>query len=109
MDGKDGLRFSVQGFKYKGDVVVLYDEGADVFEIKLLNRTPEYVVSPVYFDELIDRIDEMVEQVVDYEARVDAWLDAPVENPDEEIAKTIGQYLRKAQQQGNAPDVIVIE
>ena len=108
MDGKDGLRFSVQGFKYKGDVVVLYDEGADAFEIRLLNRTPEYVVSPVYFDELVDRLDELVERVVDYEARVDAWLHEPAETPDEDVAKTIGQYLRKAKQQGNAPDVIVI-
>ena len=109
MDDKDGLRFSVLGFKYTGDVAVLYDEAEDAFEIVLLNRTSKYVVAPVYFDELVDRIDDLVERVADYEARVDAWLDAPVENPDEEIAKTIGQYLRKAQQQGNAPDVIVIE
>ncbi len=106
---KEGLRFSVQGFKYKGDVAVLYDEGADAFEIVLLNRTPEHVVSPVYFDELVDRIDELVERVADYEAHVDAWLDAPTENADEDMAKTIGQYLRKAQQQGDVPDVIVIE
>ncbi len=31
------------------------------------------------------------------------------ENADEDVAKTIGQYLRKAQQQGDVPDVIVIE
>ncbi len=109
MHDKDGLRFTVQGFKYTGDVAVLYDEGADVFEIVLLNRNPEYVVSPVYFDELVDRIDEMIERTADYEPRVDAWLDAPTENPDEDVAKTIGQYLRKAQQQGDMPDVIVIE
>ncbi len=88
---------------------MLYDEGADVLEIVLLNRNPEHVVSPVYFDELVDRIDEMVERTADYEARVDAWLDAPTENPDEDVAKTIGQYLRKAKQQGDTPDVIVIE
>ena len=109
MDGKDGLRFSVQGFKYEGDVAVLYDEGADAFEIVFLNRTPVHVISPVYFDELVDRIDEAVERVSDYEARGEAWLDAPVENPDEEVAKTIGQYLRSAQRQGDMPDVIVIE
>ena len=44
MDGKDGLRFSVQGFKYEGDVAVLYDEGADAFEIVFLNRTPVHEI-----------------------------------------------------------------
>ena len=109
MQEKEGLRFSVQGFKYKGDVAVLYDEGADVFDVVLLDRQPLRTVSPVYFDELVDRIDELVERVADYAARVDAWLDAPTENPDEDMAKTIGQYLRKARQQGDLPDVIVIE
>jgi len=109
MQDKDGLRFTVQGFKYKGDVVILYDEEADAFEIELLDRQPLRNVSSVYFDELVDRIDELVERVADYEARVDAWLEAPAENSDEDVAKTIGQYLRKAQQQGDMPDVIVIE
>ena len=34
----NGLRFKVQGFKFKGTVEVEYNEGTDLFEVKLIKN-----------------------------------------------------------------------
>lgn len=63
-----GLAFKVQGFKYKGWVEVIYDEGLDTFTVilkKIGNK-----VEDVYFDELVNVIDSLVERTEDYEKRV---------------------------------------
>ena len=63
-----GLAFKVQGFKYKGWVEVVYDEGLDTFSV-ILKKTGK-VVEDVYFDELVNVIDGLVERTDDYEKRV---------------------------------------
>ncbi len=63
-----GLAFKVQGYKYKGWVKVMYDEGLDTFSV-ILKKTGK-VVEDVYFDELVNVIDSLVERTADYEERV---------------------------------------
>ena len=38
-----GLKFKVSGFKHKGWVEVIYDEGVDLFNINLLNNRKRIV------------------------------------------------------------------
>ena len=66
----EGLWFHVSGFKHKGWVAVLYDEGLDLFEVRLLddsgtetNRVPE-----VYLDNLVNVIDDLVERTDNYKS-----------------------------------------
>lgn len=63
-----GLAFKVQGFKYKGWVEVIYEEGLDTFTV-VLKKTGKKV-EDVYFDELVNVIDSLVERTDDYEERV---------------------------------------
>ena len=60
-----GLAFKVQGFKYKGWVEVIYEEGFSV----ILKKTGKKV-EDVYFDQLVEVIDSLVERTEDYEERV---------------------------------------
>ena len=71
-DGNYGLQFHVQGFKHKGIVQVLYDEGADTFLYHLITDAGETVKTrtDIYLDELIPAIDEAVEKVENYSQRV---------------------------------------
>ena len=68
LSDNQGLAFKVQGFKYKGWVEVVYDEGLDTFSV-ILKKTGE-VVEDVYFDELVNVIDSLVERTEDYEKKV---------------------------------------
>ncbi len=63
-----GLAFMVQGYKYKGWVEVVYEEGLDTFTVIL--RKTGLKVEDVYFDELVNVIDGLVERTADYEKRV---------------------------------------
>lgn len=68
---KDGLRFKVQGFKFRGIVEVKYNEGRDLFDVSFIKS--EKVVNKidgVFFDTLIETIDNYVEKTDDYEQRV---------------------------------------
>ena len=69
---ENGLQFSVQGFKHKGKVQVLYDAGWDLFNVVLQDRTGKETQREegVYLDCLVDVIDRMVEKTEDYAARV---------------------------------------
>ena len=58
----------VVGFQYKGWVEVIYDEGHDTFRVVL--RKTGKTVEDVYFDELVNVIDSLVERTDDYEERV---------------------------------------
>ena len=71
-DGNYGLQFHVQGFKHKGTVQILYDEGCDTFLYHLLTDTGEIVKTreDICFDELISVVDEAVEKVENYSQRV---------------------------------------
>ena len=68
-----GLRFKVEGFKLKGTVEVVYNEGSDLFDVRLIkNGKVVELVEGVYFDSLVDVIDYRVEKVDDYKERVAA-------------------------------------
>ena len=67
----NGLRFSVNGFIHKGLVEIIYNEGTDYFDIKLIkNGVTKSFMQNVSIDELIEVIDTHVESVSDYEKRV---------------------------------------
>ena len=59
-----GLSFIVDGFKYQGRVQVIYNEGADLFEVRLDNGE---IVEDVYLDQLVNVIDGIVERCDDYD------------------------------------------
>ena len=68
---ENGLQFRVQGFKFRGIVQVIYNEGHDLFDVSF-KRGSKVVksVDGVYFDTLVDVIDDYVERTADYERRV---------------------------------------
>lgn len=67
----NGLRFYVNGFIHKGLVEIIYNEGTDYFDIKLIKNNIVLMYIPnVSIDELIEVIDTHVERVSDYEKRV---------------------------------------
>jgi len=74
---ENGLRFRVQGFIHKGIVEVLYDEGYDLFRVRLLNDdgSIKQEQEGIYLDGLVDSIDRLVEKTDDYVARVNAEYD----------------------------------
>ena len=59
-----GLSFMVDGYKYQGKVKVIYNQGADLFEVHLDNGE---IVENVYLDQLVNVIDGMVERCDDYD------------------------------------------
>ena len=63
LPNNEGLAFQVNGFKYKGMVKVIYNVGADLFEVHLDNGTVE---EDIYADQLVDIIDGMVERTDNY-------------------------------------------
>ena len=68
---ENGLQFKVQGYKFRGVVSIVYNEGRDLFDVsfikanKVINR-----IDGVYFDTLVEVIDDYVEKTDDYENRV---------------------------------------
>ena len=68
----NGLRFSVNGFKHKGNVAVKYNEGLDLFDVEILTVKNEVIetIEGVYFDQLIEVSDNRVELVENYELAV---------------------------------------
>lgn len=66
----NGLRFSVNGFKYIGEVEVVYNDGKDLFEVRICG-TGE-IVEDVYLDNLVEVIDNRVEKVENYAERVNS-------------------------------------
>lgn len=68
----NGLRFKVQGFKFRGVVEVTYNEGKDLFEVSFIKRGKVVdVITDVYLDMLVDVIDNKVEKTADYKERVE--------------------------------------
>lgn len=69
---ENGLRFSVNGFKHKGNVVVRYNEGMDLFDVEIITSENEVIetIDGVYFDQLIEIIDNRVELVENYDQTV---------------------------------------
>ena len=70
---ENGLRFKVQGFKFKGTVEVVYNEGRDLFDVRFIKRNKVVnTIDGVFFDSLVEVIDDFVEKTADYEQRVAA-------------------------------------
>ena len=69
---EQGLQFNVNGYKHQGKVRVQYNEGADLFDIVLLDRNGNETdrENEVYLDCLVSVIDGMVERTDDYASRV---------------------------------------
>ena len=68
---ENGLQFKVQGFKFRGVVQVVYNEGRDLFDVRSLKANKMVnTIDGVFFDMLIDTIDDFVEKTSDYEQRV---------------------------------------
>lgn len=69
---RQGLSFLVNGFKHKGKVSIEYNEGQDLFDVYLMDETDKIVdtINMVYFDQLVEIIDEKVEKTEDYKDRV---------------------------------------
>lgn len=67
-----GLAFKVDGFKHRGWVFVKYNEGEDLFDIELRDKSLNVVrsIEDVYFDQLIAVIDNAVEHTENYEEQV---------------------------------------
>ena len=63
-----GLSFMVEGFKYQGEVRVVYNEGTDLFDVELVYINE--IIDDVYLDCLVNVIDGLVEQTSDYNKRV---------------------------------------
>ena len=72
--GNYGLQFHVQGFKHKGTVQILYDEGSDTFLYHLLSEAGDIVATRenICFDELVSVVDAAVEKVDNYSERIKA-------------------------------------
>ena len=69
---ENGLRFNVQGFLFKGKVEVLYDEGYDLFRVRLLNPdgSTKKEEDGIYLDGLVEVIDNLVEKCPNYAQKV---------------------------------------
>lgn len=70
---QNGLSFFVNGFKHKGKVSIQYKEGQDLFNVYLMDENYKLVdtIPMVYFDQLVELIDERVEKTDDYNNMVD--------------------------------------
>lgn len=68
----NGLQFRVNGYKHRGRVQVIYDEGQDLFSVVLLDRNGKETKREdgIYLDCLVNVIDRLVEKTDDYTARV---------------------------------------
>lgn len=69
---ENGLRFSVNGYLHTGKVEVVYDEGSDLFNVRLLysNGTTKWEEKDVYLDCLVNVIDGLVERCQNYKQKV---------------------------------------
>ena len=67
-----GVKFHVQGFKHKGFVQVVLNEGEDLFEVTLISEEGETMntIEHIFVDNLISIIDDAVEKTEDYETRI---------------------------------------
>lgn len=70
---ENGLQFKVTGFKFRGIVEVTYNEGRDLFDVRFLKSNKVVkTIEGVFFDMLVDTIDDYVERTPDYDKRVAA-------------------------------------
>ena len=65
-----GLAFWVDGFKFQGKVEIIYNEGADLFDVHLSNG---HIEEDVYADCLVQVIDGLVERTNNYKQSVEEF------------------------------------
>lgn len=67
-----GVKFHVQGFKHKGNVQVIYNEGEDLFEVSLIDENDITVKTTehIFLGDLISVIDDAVEKTYNYSERI---------------------------------------
>ena len=71
LPNNEGLRFNVQGYKFKGIVEVIYNECWDLFDVRFIKGGKVIdTIEEIYLDSLVDVIDDYVEKSPDYEQRV---------------------------------------
>ena len=76
---ENGLRFKVQGFKFRGIVEVVYNEGQDLFDVSFIKAGKVVkTIDGVFFDTLVEVIDNYVEKTSDYEERVKQTYSLPM-------------------------------
>ena len=74
---ENGLQFKVQGFKFRGVVEVVYNEGRDLFDVRFLKANKVVnTIEGLFFDMLVDTIDDYVERVPDYDKKVQEFLNS---------------------------------
>lgn len=68
---ENGLIFMVTGFKFKGVVSIVYNEAQDLFDVSFIKANKVVKsIDGVFFDMLVDVIDDFVERTPDYDKRV---------------------------------------
>ena len=68
---ENGLQFKVQGYKFRGVVSIVYNEGRDLFDVSFIKANKVVnTIEGVFFDMLVDTIDDFVEKTSDYDQRV---------------------------------------
>jgi len=67
-----GVKFHVQGFKHKGNVHVVYNEGEDLFKVSLIDENDITVktIEHIFLGDLISVIDDAVEKTDNYSERI---------------------------------------
>ena len=59
---ENGLQFKVQGYKFRGVVSIVYNEGRDLFDVSFIKSGKVVdTIEGVYFDTLVNTIDFYVE------------------------------------------------
>lgn len=67
----NGLQLTVNGFNFKGNVRVTYNEGKDLFTVQLIKKGEVVkTIEDVYFDQLACLIDREVELCENYDEKV---------------------------------------
>jgi hypothetical protein len=77
-----GLEFHVQGFKHRGLVRVILNEGLDLFEVSLIDENDKIVntIESVFCDNLVAVIDDAVEKCENYQERISQEYQLITEN-----------------------------
>ena len=84
---RNGMKFQVSGFKFQGDVEIVYNEGQDLFDLAFINSKNErHTHLGIYFDQLLQVVDDFVEKTENYKELVQqTYFNSETEKTDEAI------------------------
>jgi hypothetical protein len=82
---RNGMKFTVSGFKFHGDVEIVYNEGQDLFDLAFINSKNErHTLLGIYFDQLLEVVDDFVEKTENYKELVQqTYFNSETEKTDE--------------------------